>query len=94
MDATLIAPKLLPREPLPASVSTVLLYLSHLSQESEVREGTWLQKTKCIQTLVFGDQLWVITSNDSIFDRAPSKKILQSKLLETRDVEPDKIGGT
>jgi hypothetical protein len=29
-----------PRKPLPASVSTVLLYLSHLSQEDEVREGS------------------------------------------------------
>jgi hypothetical protein len=29
-----------PRKPLPASVSTVLLYLSHLSQEGEVREGS------------------------------------------------------
>jgi hypothetical protein len=29
-----------PRTPLPASVSTVLLYLSHLSQEGEVREGS------------------------------------------------------
>ncbi len=28
------------RKPLPASVSTVLLYLSHLSQEGEVREGS------------------------------------------------------
>jgi hypothetical protein len=31
---------MLPRKPLPASVSTVLLYLSHLSQEGEVREGS------------------------------------------------------
>ena len=29
-----------PRKPLPASVSTVLLYLSHLSQEDEVRDGS------------------------------------------------------
>ena len=29
-----------PRKTLPASISTVLLYLSHLSQEGEVREGS------------------------------------------------------
>ena len=29
-----------PRKTLPASMSTVLLYLSHLSQEGEVREGS------------------------------------------------------
>ncbi len=29
-----------PRQTLPGSMSTVLLYLSHLSQEDEVREGS------------------------------------------------------
>jgi hypothetical protein len=40
---TLILPSeygMLPPKPLPASVSTVLFYLSHLSQEGEVREGS------------------------------------------------------
>jgi hypothetical protein len=31
---------MLPRKPLPSSVSTVLLYLSHLSLEGEVRKGS------------------------------------------------------
>jgi hypothetical protein len=66
---TIILPSeygMLPRKPLPASVSTVLLYLSHLSQEGEVREGSLNPYVAAVnqmhQDAGFRRPAWVIMS--------------------------------